>query len=110
MHIPQEILEYKGWYYKVKINVPSDGILVGNFKYEKGWKAKIADKVVDTFPVNYLLNGVFVPAGEHIVEFFFKPDMMIYFYLTTFAILLTILIFVGGMILSKIWRIGGGGR
>ncbi len=40
----------------------------------KGWNAYIDDQPVDHFRTNYVLRGMFVPAGKHKVEFRFEPQ------------------------------------
>ncbi len=42
--------------------------------YEKGWKAYIDNNEVPIRQVNYLLRGLEIPAGEHTIEFRFRPS------------------------------------
>lgn len=41
---------------------------------DKGWKAYIDGQPVEHIRVNYLLRGLKIPAGEHKVEFRFRPN------------------------------------
>ncbi len=41
--------------------------------YDKGWKSFVDGEEVPHFRVNYILRGMILPAGEHIVEFKFEP-------------------------------------
>ena len=41
--------------------------------YDKGWKAFVDGEEVPHFRVNYILRGMVLPAGEHSIEFRFKP-------------------------------------
>ena len=68
-----EIIEYT--YNKIKIRTQSakDGILILGDAYFPGWKARIGDKKIDIFSANYIVRGVFVPAGKHIIEFYYLP-------------------------------------
>jgi tetratricopeptide (TPR) repeat protein len=40
---------------------------------DKGWEVFIDGKPVNHIRVNYLLRGLRIPAGEHTIEFIFKP-------------------------------------
>ncbi len=41
--------------------------------YYKDWKATIDGKATTFFKANYVLRGIIVPAGKHIVKFTFEP-------------------------------------
>ncbi|MBF25381.1 MAG: hypothetical protein CMP49_02540 [Flavobacteriales bacterium] len=41
--------------------------------YPKGWVAYIDGVQVDSFPVNYILRGLFIPSGSKEIIFEFKP-------------------------------------
>lgn len=41
--------------------------------YDKGWSATVDGKPVDYFRVNYILRGMVLPAGDHRIEFSFRP-------------------------------------
>jgi uncharacterized membrane protein YfhO len=43
--------------------------------YDKGWNATIDGKPAPHFRANYVLRGMILPAGNHKVEFQFKPVM-----------------------------------
>jgi hypothetical protein len=52
-----------------------DGFAVfADVYYPAGWKATIDGKEAEIIKTNYLLRGLFVPAGKHQIEFTFKPD------------------------------------
>lgn len=42
--------------------------------YDKGWNAYIDGKQSSYAKVNYVLRGMMVPAGEHIIEYRFEPE------------------------------------
>lgn len=41
--------------------------------YPDGWKVRINGEKADHFRVNYILRGMVVPAGDHEIEFIFRP-------------------------------------
>lgn len=43
------------------------------YDQNKGMKATIDGKEVDTYRINYILRGMEIPSGKHIVEWSFKP-------------------------------------
>jgi hypothetical protein len=58
---------------KIKTNSISPTFLVLSDIYYPGWKAKIDGKLTHVFQTNYVLRGIVIPEGNHIVEFEFKP-------------------------------------
>ncbi|TAJ11702.1 hypothetical protein DMA11_15740 [Marinilabiliaceae bacterium JC017] len=66
--------------------------------YAKGWNAYIDGVSVDHIHVNYILRGLMVPAGEHVVEFRFEPKSFTYGQIIAIisSILLVILLAVFG--------------
>ncbi|MGC8880400.1 MAG: YfhO family protein, partial [Anaerolineae bacterium] len=55
------------------VRTPVDGLLVVSEIYYPGWHAYLDGQPVDILPVNYILRGVVVPAGQHRVEVVFRP-------------------------------------
>ena len=45
--------------------------------YEKGWEAYIDGQKTDYLRVDYVLRGMAVPAGDHTIEFKFRPKSFI---------------------------------
>lgn len=41
---------------------------------DKGWQAYIDDEPVEHFRANYILRGLIIPEGKHVIRFEFKPE------------------------------------
>jgi len=66
--------EYKPNYLKYSAKAASEQLAVfSEIYYDKGWNAYIDGEKVPHFRVNYILRGLVLPAGEHVVEFKFHP-------------------------------------
>ena len=59
----------------VRIDVSSSAraFLVLSDTYYPGWIARVDGRVVPIFPVDLAFRGIFVPSGQHLVEFAYKP-------------------------------------
>src|SRR2546423_6796652 len=60
---------------ETKANQPS--ILVLSENHYPGWRAYIDGRFTDTLRVDYNLRGVAVPAGEHKIEFIYRPKSVL---------------------------------
>jgi Bacterial membrane protein YfhO len=58
-----------------KANQPS--ILVLSENHYPGWRAYVDGRFTDTLRVDYNLRGVAVPAGDHKVEFIYRPKSVL---------------------------------
>ncbi len=69
-----KLTEYKPNYLKYNTKAGSEQFAVfSEVYYDKGWKAYIDGKETPHFRVDYILRGMVLPAGEHVVEFKFHP-------------------------------------
>ena len=67
--------EYKPNYLKYTSSSTKDGIAIfSEIYYDKGWNAYIDGELKPHFRANYVLRGMQIPAGNHLVEFKFEPS------------------------------------
>jgi hypothetical protein len=57
----------------VSAATPVPALLVLGEKYYRGWKALVDGKPEQIQPVDHVLRGVYLPAGNHRIEFVFDP-------------------------------------
>jgi len=68
------LTEYKPNYLKYNLNSTINGIAIfSEIYYDKGWNAYVDGKLSPHFRANYVLRGIRVPKGNHIIEFKFEP-------------------------------------
>lgn len=71
--------------------------------YPKGWNAYVDGKKTDYCNVNYILRGIALPSGNHVVKFIFEPESYKQgtkiMYIASFFIAL---FFLGGLFMA--WR------
>ncbi len=71
-----KFLEYHPNYLKYKSNCKTEQMAVfSEIYYNKGWQAYVDGEKVPHFRADYVLRAMKVPAGEHIIEFKFEPQV-----------------------------------
>lgn len=58
---------------EVEVSSPSAAFLVTSDTYYPGWNASVDGQETRIYPTNFLLRGVVVPGGNHLVRFEFRP-------------------------------------
>jgi hypothetical protein len=90
-----EIIKYEAQKVVVKTKSDKEKFLVLGDIYYPGWKASIDGKKTRILPTDFILRGIFVPAGDHTVEFSYEPKSF-YLGLAT-SILGMVIIFIWGI-------------
>ena len=68
-----KVERYEGEHIALNVSTPSNVLLVMGEKYYRSWKATDNGKKAEIYPVNHVLRGVYLPPGDHRVEFIFDP-------------------------------------
>jgi uncharacterized membrane protein YfhO len=72
--------------------------------YQPGWKATIDGQLTPHFRADWTLRAMLVPAGEHKIEFDFRPEGYITAsYVSAFSSFFVLLLLIAGIGYS-IWR------
>lgn len=72
-----KLIEYKPNYLKYEAENKESGLAVfSEVYYPHGWFAYIDGVEVPHFRVDYVLRGIEVPKGKHIIEFKFEPEVV----------------------------------
>ena len=58
----------------LRVQMEAPGFLVVNENYYPGWNAKVDNTKSTVFPANLTMKAVFVPEGNHEIEFYFIPS------------------------------------
>jgi hypothetical protein len=85
---------------ELDVSAPTRGFLVISDAYHPRWEAKIDGREASVMRANYVMRAVPVPAGDHRVTLFFRPDVLILGFVIT-ALGWTALLGVGGILVFK---------
>ncbi|GFO56567.1 membrane protein [Geomonas sp. Red276] len=86
---------------EVNAAVQTNSVLVLGEKYYKGWHAYVDGKKAEIYPVDYVLRGVYLPPGQHKVEFIFDPTP---FKVGKYLTLASFLIFAAALVREYLLR------
>lgn len=71
------LIEAKPNYLKYESSNKNEGFAVfSEIFYGSGWISKIDGNEAPHYRVNYVLRGMEIPKGNHIIEFSFEPDVI----------------------------------
>jgi hypothetical protein len=68
------ILEEKPGYLKLNVNLEKGSWIFWSQVWYPGWHGRIDGKQTDVQRANYLFQALYSPAGNHEVEFLYRPD------------------------------------
>jgi len=81
-----ELISYQPDFLKYKTSCSSNQLAIfSEIYYPNDWKVYVDGKPSQNFRANYILRGMIVPSGEHIITFSFEPSR--YFIGRTIAII-----------------------
>jgi len=69
-----DVLSYSTNTIKLRVNSVCNSFLSTSEVYYPGWKAKLDGKKVDLYRGNVAFRSMYIPKGEHEIEFYFRPD------------------------------------
>lgn len=96
---------YKPNYLAYHSDNPQDGLAVfSEIYYPKEWKAYIDGEEVPHFRVNYILRGLWLPAGEHTVEFRHTPYHFTLWRSVANVGSILVLLILAGAIAACVWH------
>lgn len=75
-----EYLSYNPKRIVLKTKSTSANVMLLNDRYDPNWRVTINGQPGKLLRCNYLMRGVEVPAGEHLVEFRFAPDTKLFYF------------------------------
>ncbi|MGC2422976.1 MAG: YfhO family protein [Nitrospirota bacterium] len=81
----------------IEVDAPANSFLVASEVWYPGWKAYIDGRKTDIYRTDYVLRGVALPKGRHLLVFKFSPDT----YHAGVAISLLALAFLGSVFILR---------
>ncbi len=90
-----EITNYQSDQIDIQVDTPAAGMLVLSDTFYPGWVATVDGGETPVYQVNHALRGVFVPVGNHHIQFRFRPkSVQIAMWLAGFSLLASIALIV----------------
>ncbi len=97
-----DLTEYQPNYLKYRTKAATEQLTVfSEIYYNKGWNAFIDGEKVPHFRVNYILRALVLPAGEHTVEFKFRPKSYFVGNKISMASSILLLLAIAGYVFSE---------
>jgi uncharacterized membrane protein YfhO len=103
-----EMIQFDPNLVMVKTKSAQPSILILSANHFPGWRAYVDGKFVTNLRVDYNLRGVVLPAGEHTVEFIYRPKSVLIGAVISLLTLIGLVIWWRGLLPE--WRLGAGTR
>jgi hypothetical protein len=82
-----EYASYSSKKFVLNASAPAPTVLLVNDKYDANWRVTVDGKPADLLRCNFLMRGVYLPAGSHTVEFYFSlPNKPLYITVAAFGV------------------------
>jgi hypothetical protein len=99
-----EVTEHEANRVEVKTAAVAPSILVLSENHFPGWRAYVDGRATETLRVDYNLRGVALAAGEHTVEFVYRPKSVLYGLLVSLLTLAALLVWAAGLVPESLSR------
>ena len=73
------ILHYEPRKVELKANADAPAVLLLNDRFDPNWKVEVDGKSATLLQCNFIMRGVHLSPGEHLVTFRFEPDHTMFF-------------------------------
>ena len=91
---------------RYKSSNSNDGFIVfSEIFYPYGWEAYIDGELTDIHRVNYLLRGVNVPKGKHVIELKFNPKVVYRGQIISLWAFISFLLLIAGVLVLKLKKV-----
>jgi hypothetical protein len=74
-----ELAHYEPKLIQLDATVSAPSVLLLNDRFDQHWKVLVDGKAEPLLRCNYIMRGVYVPAGKHRVEFRFQPPLTAFY-------------------------------
>ena len=86
-----KITNYQSKHVTLQADAKTPAVLLLNDRTGDWWKVWVDDKPAPLLRCNYIMQGVFVPAGQHTIDFRYQPPLK-YLYISVAALLIGVLL------------------
>jgi uncharacterized membrane protein YfhO len=86
-----KISNYESKHVTLLAEARTPAVLLLNDRTGDGWKVWVDGKPQQLLRCNYIMQGVFVPAGRHTIDFRYQPPLT-YLYVTVAALIIGVLL------------------